>query len=57
MEYTRHGRYGDVAFGGTPRQRFMGFWPDGRLIRPLDVYTPGHTVPADSPVGVPVIVR
>jgi hypothetical protein len=57
MDYTRHGRYGDVAFGGTPRQRFMGFWPDGRLIRPLDVYTPGHTVPADSPVGVPVIVR
>jgi len=44
IEYTRHGRHGDVAFGATPRQRFMGFWPDGRLIRPLDVYLPEQTL-------------
>ncbi len=40
MEYTRHGRYGDVAFGNTAKQRFMGRWPDGRAIRELDVFLP-----------------
>ncbi len=42
MEYTRNGRYGDVAFGNTPKQRFMGYWPDGRAIRELDVFLPGQ---------------
>jgi hypothetical protein len=45
MEYTRHGRYGDVAFGNTAQQRFMGIWPDGRLIRELDVYSPFLALP------------
>ncbi len=40
LEYTRHGRWGEVAFGNTAEQRFMGHWPDGRPIRPLEVYLP-----------------
>jgi len=42
MEYTRHGRCGDVAFGNTAKQRCMGSWPDGRAIRELDVFLPGQ---------------
>jgi pimeloyl-ACP methyl ester carboxylesterase len=40
MDYTRTGRSRDVAFGNTAQQRFLGFWPDGRAIRALDVYLP-----------------
>jgi pimeloyl-ACP methyl ester carboxylesterase len=42
MEYTRHGRYGDVAFGNTPQQRFLGLWPVGRPIRELEVIVPSQ---------------
>jgi hypothetical protein len=42
MAYTRTGEYGDVAFGNTPQQRFLGLWPDGRPIRELDVLLPSH---------------
>jgi pimeloyl-ACP methyl ester carboxylesterase len=50
MDYTRHGTNGHVAFGNTPEQRFMGRWPDGRLIRELDVFLPQNIAPA---TGIP----
>ncbi len=40
LEYTRHGRYGDIAFGNTPQQRFLGHWPNGEPIRELEVLLP-----------------
>lgn len=40
LEYTRHGRYGDVAFGNTPQQRFLGQWANGETIRELEVVLP-----------------
>jgi hypothetical protein len=40
IEYTRHGRYGEVAFGNTPQQRSLGTWPDGRPIKELEVRVP-----------------
>lgn len=40
IDFTRRGIHGDIAFGNTPQQRFMGLWPDGRPIRALDVYEP-----------------
>lgn len=40
LEYSRTGRYGDVAFGNTPAQRYMGKWPDGQPIRPLSIFLP-----------------
>jgi pimeloyl-ACP methyl ester carboxylesterase len=40
LAYTREGLYGDVAFGNTPLQRFMGRWADGTPLRPLDVIVP-----------------
>ncbi|MCS6928276.1 MAG: hypothetical protein NZM43_02160 [Saprospiraceae bacterium] len=40
LEYSRTGRYGEVAFGNSPAQRYMGLWPDGRPIRPLEVFLP-----------------
>lgn len=50
MDYTLHGHHGDVAFGNTPAQRFMGVWPDGRPIRPLDVFVPAvfETLPVET---------
>lgn len=40
IAYTREGLYGEVAFGNTPDQRFMGKWADGTPIRELDVVLP-----------------
>jgi pimeloyl-ACP methyl ester carboxylesterase len=40
LGYTREGLYGDIAFGNTPQQRFMGHWPDGSPIRELEVLLP-----------------
>lgn len=40
IDFTRKGTNEHVAFGNTPEQRFMGFHPDGRMVRPLDVYLP-----------------
>lgn len=40
MAYTRHGTLGEVAFGDTPEQRFMGRWPDGRPLRELEIHLP-----------------
>jgi hypothetical protein len=42
IAYTRTGKYGDVAFGNTPSQRFLGLWPDGKPIRELQVFLPGQ---------------
>jgi pimeloyl-ACP methyl ester carboxylesterase len=42
MDYTRHGIHREVAFGNTPQQRFMGYWPSGEAIRELDVILPGQ---------------
>lgn len=49
LEYTRNGCYGEVAFGNTPQQRYLGLWPDGRPMRELDVFLPknqgvGHAI-------------
>lgn len=43
IAYSRTGQYGDVAFGNTPRQRYLGLWPDGRPIRELEVILPKQT--------------
>jgi pimeloyl-ACP methyl ester carboxylesterase len=40
MAYTRTGQHGDVAFGNTPQQRYLGIWPDGRPMRELEVLLP-----------------
>lgn len=40
MDYDRTGKNREFALGNTPQQRFMGYWPDGRPIKPLEVYTP-----------------
>jgi pimeloyl-ACP methyl ester carboxylesterase len=40
IAYTRTGEYGDVAFGNTPSQRFLGLWADGRPIREMEVILP-----------------
>jgi pimeloyl-ACP methyl ester carboxylesterase len=40
LAFTREGRLGDVAFGNTDSQRFMGLWADGTPIRPLEVVLP-----------------
>ncbi|MBL7776255.1 MAG: alpha/beta hydrolase fold domain-containing protein [Saprospiraceae bacterium] len=40
IAYTREGRYGEVAFGNTPEQRYLGRWTNGKPMRPLDVFVP-----------------
>jgi Chlorophyllase len=40
MASTREGRYLEVAFGNTPEQRFLGYWPDGKPIISLEVLQP-----------------
>ncbi len=45
LDYTREGRNGDVAFGSTAQQRYLGRWANGKVIRPLDVFLPEH-IPA-----------
>ncbi|MBL7827168.1 MAG: hypothetical protein JNJ57_11085 [Saprospiraceae bacterium] len=55
MEVTRRGKYADFAFGNTPQQRFMGWWPDGRHIKELDVYQPFQIeskMPVNATAGV-----
>lgn len=42
IEYTRTGRYGEVAFGNTPQQRYLGHWADGTPMRELMVVLPQH---------------
>ena len=43
--FARQGLYGDVAFGNTPQQRFLGKWANGKSMRPLDVFLP-EQIPA-----------
>jgi pimeloyl-ACP methyl ester carboxylesterase len=40
IAFTRNNIYGEVAFGNTPEQRFMGCSADGCAIRELDVELP-----------------
>jgi pimeloyl-ACP methyl ester carboxylesterase len=42
MDHTRHGCSGDVCFGNTSLQRYLGCWPDGRCIRELEVVLPAR---------------
>ena len=51
MASTREGRYREVAFGNTPEQRFLGYWPDGKPIISLEVLQP----PAPSSIPEPVM--
>lgn len=53
IDYTRKGTNGEIAFGNTPQQRYMGAWPDGRPIRALDVYEP-HQIRSNVQAGHPV---
>lgn len=48
--YSREGLYGDVAFGNTSQQRFLGKWANGKLIRPLEVFVPSaaRAMPASA---------
>ena len=48
MLATRESQCEEYALGGTPEQRFMGVFADGRPIRPLDVYLPEYFT---APVG------
>lgn len=47
IDYTRHGKYEDIAFGNTSKQRFMGQRPDGQAFRELEVFVPA-AVPAQQ---------
>lgn len=40
MDCTRHGCYAEYAFGNTPQQRRLGYWPDGRPMNALEVIVP-----------------
>lgn len=40
MASTRKGCYAEVAFGNTPDQRYLGIWPNGSLMRELDILLP-----------------
>ncbi len=44
MEFSCNGSCGDIAFGNTPQQRFLGVWPDGRAMRELDVLLPSSAM-------------
>jgi hypothetical protein len=48
MASTREDRYKEVAFGNTPEQRFLGYWPDGKPINSLEIIEP--TAPASLPL-------
>ena len=48
MENTRNGCYGEVAFGNTSRQRWLGQWSNGNPIRELEVVLPGAVAPAPA---------
>ncbi len=52
IDYTRHGRHGEVAFGSTAQQRYLGSWTNGKPIRPLEVFLPQHL-----PAGKPEVAR
>lgn len=52
LAYTRTGTYGEVAFGNTASQRSLGFWPDGRPIKEMEVYVPASLTTLRKPVGV-----
>lgn len=45
MAFTRTGEQKSFAFGDTPEQRFLGSWPDGTPIRPLEVFLPSDLKP------------
>ena len=52
IDVTRNGCSSEFAFGNTPQQRCVGFWPDGRAMRELDILLPCDIVPqAQKPVG------
>ncbi|MCB9304982.1 MAG: alpha/beta hydrolase fold domain-containing protein [Lewinellaceae bacterium] len=48
MESTRNGCYREVAFGNTPRQRWLGQWANGKPIRELEVVLPAASVPVSG---------
>ncbi len=45
IECTRTGCWREYAFGKTPQQCFLGCWPDGTLMRELEVILPGNPIP------------
>jgi pimeloyl-ACP methyl ester carboxylesterase len=54
MDYTRHGKHGDIAFGNTPKQRFMGWHANGELVRTLDVILPSQLISDTKPTPTKV---
>lgn len=42
MDYTRRGQNREYIFGDTAQQRFLGRWPDGSEMQPLEVFLPQH---------------
>jgi hypothetical protein len=48
LNHTRFGTDYAYAFGNSAQQRFMGLWPDGSPIRPLDVVLPPSGMSATS---------
>ncbi|MCB0525159.1 MAG: alpha/beta fold hydrolase [Saprospiraceae bacterium] len=42
IDYSRKGICEEYVFGDTPEQRFLGYWPDGRPIKEMKVFTPEY---------------
>ncbi len=42
MDCVRSGEHCEYAFGDTEKQRFLGCWSDGQLVRQLEVLAPGE---------------
>lgn len=42
MDYTRQGHNREMIFGNTEKQRFLGRWPNGKPMGPLEILEPGH---------------
>lgn len=47
ISYTREGCFGEVAFGNTEEQRYLGQWANGKPMRQLDVFLP-EQIPTDA---------
>lgn len=49
IDHTRHNCNQHIAFGNTPEQCFLGCWPNGKHMRPMEVIMPDDTQAALRP--------
>ncbi len=52
LEFARADQYAEFAFGDTAEQRFLGYWSDGKPVRPLAVELPPGQPMATRQAGV-----